>query len=129
MQTEEMPQSLIQVSRESGIELIVSRTIIDFGVPPHVRGYQYIREALLMLMEDRDYILCIAKDIYPYIALKFYSSPLRVELAIRHAVEISWDGRGRLDPKNHFSENSVRPTNSEFLIFTRNWIYTTVANN
>ena len=122
MQTEEMLQSLIQVSRESGIELVVSRTIIDFGIPPHVRGYQYIREALLMLMEDRDNLLCITKDIYPEIARKYYTTTSRVERALRHAAEISWDGRGRYDPKSYFPTNSVRPSNSEFLDFMYTWI-------
>lgn len=128
MQSDEMLHSLIQVPRDSGLEIVISRTLIDFGIPPHVRGYQFMREALLMLMEDRDNLLYITKDIYPDIAQKFYSSPLRVERAIRHAIEISWDGRGKYDPKSYFSENSVRPANSEFLDFVRNWIYTTFAN-
>ncbi len=123
MQTVEILQSLIQVSRDSGLEIVVSRTIIDFGIPPHVRGYQYIREALLILMEDLDRVLCITKDIYPEIARKYYTTPSRVERAIRHAIEISWNGYGTYDPKSHFPENSVRPTNSEFLHFMHKWIW------
>ncbi|MEA4896192.1 MAG: sporulation initiation factor Spo0A C-terminal domain-containing protein [Oscillospiraceae bacterium] len=129
MQAEEMLHSLVQVPRDSELEIVISRALIDFGIPPHARGYQYIREALLMLVEDGNNLLCITKDIYPEIARKFYSSPSRVERAIRHAVEISWDGRGRYDPKSYFPENSVRPANSEFLDFVCNLVYITVANN
>lgn len=129
MQAEDILQSFVQVSRNSGLEIVVSRTITDFGIPPHVRGYQYIREALLMLMEDSDNLLCIIKDIYPEIARKYYTTPARAERAIRHAIEISWNGYGTYDPKSYFTENSVRPTNSEFLDFVRNWIYITDADN
>ena len=122
MQTEEKLQSLIQVSRDSGFEIVISRTLIDFGIPPHVRGYQYVREALLMLMEDRDNLVCITKDIYPEIARKYYTTPSRVARAIRHATEISWDGWGTYDPKSYFPDNSTRPANSEFLDFIRKWI-------
>lgn len=128
MQKVEILQSLIQVSRNSGLEIFVSRAIIDFGIPPHVRGYQYIREALLMLMKDSDNLVCITKDIYPEIARKYYTTPSRVERAIRHAIEISCNGYGTYDPKSYFPKNSVRPTNSEFLDFVRNWIYITVAD-
>jgi len=70
-----------------------------------------------MLIEDRDNLLCITKDIYPEIARKYYTTPSRVERAIRYAAEISWDGRGTYDLKGYFPDNFTRPTNSAFLDF------------
>ena len=112
----------IQLSGNSEPEFVISRVMIDFGIPPHIRGYSFIREAIMLLNEDYSNIYNITKHMYPEIARKYSTTPQRVERAIRHAIEVSWDMESRNKLRNYFPSNTVRPTNSEFLDFLYKWI-------
>ena len=97
----------------------VTSILHEIGVPAHIKGYQYLREAIIMTVEDSEYINAVTKLLYPDIAKKFKSTPSRVERAIRHAIEVAWD-RGNLDTlQNIFgytvSNTKGKPTNSEFI--------------
>ena len=104
---------------EKNLEALVTNIIHEVGVPAHIKGYQYLREAIIMVVKDIDVINQITKSLYPKIAFKFETTPSRVERAIRHAIEVAW---GRGDPKtveNIFgytiSAAKGKPTNSEFI--------------
>ena len=101
------------------LELGVSSMLHDLGIPSHVRGYQYIRDGVLLLYRDEDASVLVTKEIYPKIADKYQTTSSRVERAIRHAIEISWT-RGDIKLMEDLFGNSIdfdrsRPTNSEFL--------------
>ena len=105
--------------KEENLEALVTNIIHEVGVPAHIKGYQYLREAITMVVNDMDVINQITKCLYPKIALKFNTTPSRVERAIRHAIEVAW---GRGDQKiveNIFgyTVNALKgkPTNSEFI--------------
>lgn len=104
---------------ESNIEALVTNIIHGVGVPAHIKGYQYLREAIIMVINDIDVINQITKSLYPQIASKFQTTPSRVERAIRHAIEVAW-GRGEVElTENIFgytvSASKGKPTNSEFI--------------
>ena len=104
---------------EDNLEALVTNIIHGVGVPAHIKGYQYLREAIMMVVKDIDVINQITKSLYPQIAQKFSTTPSRVERAIRHAIEVAW-GRGEVDlMQNIFgytvSANKGKPTNSEFI--------------
>ncbi len=91
----------------------------NLGIPSHVRGYQYIKEGVQIVYNDKNMISYITKDVYPEIAKKFSTTPTRVERAIRHAIEISWN-RGDLSLMESIFGNSIninrdKPTNAEYL--------------
>ena len=93
--------------------------IHEIGVPAHIKGYQYLREAIIIAVEDMDVINAITKILYPQVAKTFQTTPSRVERAIRHAIEVAWD-RGDLDTLQRFfgytvSNTKGKPTNSEFI--------------
>ena len=97
----------------------VSKLLHDLGMPSHIKGYQYIRDAIIMMYNDSSYIGGITKQLYPSIAEKYDTTPSRVERAIRHAIEVSWS-RGDYDLMDEIFGHSVdfdraKPTNSEFL--------------
>ena len=101
------------------LEMVVTTMIHDLGMPAHVKGHQYIREAILMAVEDMSVLGAVTKVLYPAVAKRFGTTPGRVERAIRHAIEIAWD-RGDLDVLQEFFGYTVsctkgRPTNSEFI--------------
>lgn len=101
------------------IEIEVSTLLHDLGIPSHVRGYQYIREGVMLLYANDGVTSLVTKKIYPKIANKYQTTSSRVERAIRHAIEISWT-RGDIKLMEDIFGNSVdfdrsRPTNSEFL--------------
>ena len=83
-----------QNNSETNLEALVTNLIHEIGVPAHIKGYQYLREAIMMVVEDIDVINQITKCLYPQIAQKFKTTPSRVERAIRHAIEVAW-GRGQ----------------------------------
>ena len=88
-----------QQSRPSGkpsIEAMVTSIIHEIGVPAHIKGYQYLREAIIIAVNDMDVINAITKVLYPQVAKAFQTTPSRVERAIRHAIEVAWD-RGDLE--------------------------------
>ncbi len=96
-----------------------SKLLHDLGMPSHIKGYQYIRDAIIMMYNDSSYIGGITKQLYPDIANKYETTPSRVERAIRHAIEVSWT-RGDYDLMDEIFGHSVdfdraKPTNSEFL--------------
>ena len=110
--------SAAQESKPS-IEAMVTSIIHEIGVPAHIKGYQYLREAIIIAVEDMDVINAITKVLYPQVANAFQTTPSRVERAIRHAIEVAWD-RGDLDTLQRFfgytvSNTKGKPTNSEFI--------------
>ena len=103
----------------SNIETMVTNIIHEIGVPAHIKGYQYLREAIIIAVKDMDVINAITKVLYPQVAKTFGTTPSRVERAIRHAIEVAWD-RGDLDTLQRFfgytvSNTKGKPTNSEFI--------------
>lgn len=104
---------------ECNLEALVTNVIHEVGVPVHIKGYQYLREAIMLVVNDIDVINQITKQLYPEIAEKFSTTPSRVERAIRHAIEVAW-GRGQQEAvENIFgytiSASKGKPTNSEFI--------------
>lgn len=104
---------------EYNIETMVTNIIHEIGVPAHIKGYQYLREAIMIAVDDMDVINAITKVLYPQVAKTFGTTPSRVERAIRHAIEVAWD-RGDLDTLQRFfgytvSNTKGKPTNSEFI--------------
>lgn len=104
---------------EENLEALVTNIIHEVGVPAHIKGYQYLREAIMMVVNDIDVINQITKQLYPDIAQKYKTTPSRVERAIRHAIEVAW-GRGEQQTvENIFgytvSASKGKPTNSEFI--------------
>lgn len=107
------------VRTNGGIEAMVTNIIHEIGVPAHIKGYQYLREAIIIAVGDMDVINAITKVLYPQVAKTFQTTPSRVERAIRHAIEVAWD-RGDLDTLQRFfgytvSNTKGKPTNSEFI--------------
>ena len=104
---------------KTNIESLVTGIIHEIGVPAHIKGYQYLREAIIIAVNDMDVINAITKVLYPQVAKTFQTTPSRVERAIRHAIEVAWD-RGDLDTLQRFfgytvSNTKGKPTNSEFI--------------
>ena len=104
---------------QENLEALVTNVIHEIGVPAHIKGYQYLREAIMMVVRDIDVINQITKQLYPDIAGKYKTTPSRVERAIRHAIEVAW-ARGKNDiVENIFgytiSAAKGKPTNSEFI--------------
>mgnify|MGYP005804284711 FL=1 len=105
--------------KEENLEALVTNVIHEVGVPAHIKGYQYLREAIIMVVSDIDMINQITKQLYPEIAGKYHTTPSRVERAIRHAIEVAW-GRGKQDVVENIFGYTVsaakgKPTNSEFI--------------
>ncbi len=105
-------------SRQS-LETLVTAIIHEIGVPAHIKGYQYLREAILIAVEDMDVINAVTKVLYPEVAKRFGTTASRVERAIRHAIEVAWD-RGDLETLQRYFGYTVnsakgKPTNSEFI--------------
>ena len=101
------------------IENMVTSIIHEIGVPAHIKGYQYLRTAILMTVKDSDIINSVTKVLYPTVAKQYQTTTSRVERAIRHAIEVAWD-RGDVDTLNSYfgytiQNNRGKPTNSEFI--------------
>ncbi len=104
---------------QENLEALVTNIIHEVGVPAHIKGYQYLREAIIMVVNDIDVINQITKSLYPKIAYKFNTTPSRVERAIRHAIEVAW-GRGDQQTVEKIFGYTIsaakgKPTNSEFI--------------
>lgn len=104
----------------NNLEISVTKLLHGLGVPSHIKGYQYIREGVLLMYEKPDIVGAITKELYPEIANKFDTTVSRVERAIRHAIEVSWN-RGDIDLMEEIFGHSVdydraKPTNSEFIV-------------
>ncbi len=122
--TKEIKQQYVEISGESiksqeNLEALVTNIIHEVGVPAHIKGYQYLREAIIMVVNDIDVINQITKSLYPKIAMKFNTTPSRVERAIRHAIEVAWGRGDQKTVENIFgytiSAAKGKPTNSEFI--------------
>ena len=101
------------------MESKITKLIQEVGVPAHIKGYVYLREAILMVIEDMDYLGAVTKELYPGVAAKHNTTPSRVERAIRHAIEVAWN-RGKIDTIDKIfgytvSNHKGKPTNSEFI--------------
>ncbi|MBQ8341519.1 MAG: sporulation transcription factor Spo0A [Clostridia bacterium] len=106
-------------SNTPDIETQVTKIIHQIGVPAHIKGYQYLRTAILLTIQDSDIINSVTKVLYPSVAKKYQTTTSRVERAIRHAIEVAWD-RGDVDTLNSYfgytiQNNRGKPTNSEFI--------------
>lgn len=101
------------------LEKDVTNMIHEIGVPAHIKGYQYLREAIMMSVEDVEMLGSITKVLYPTIAGKYQTTPSRVERAIRHAIEVAWS-RGKMETLDALFGYTIntgkgKPTNSEFI--------------
>lgn len=110
---------LLHQNAHSDMEAQVTKIIHQIGVPAHIKGYQYLRSAILMTIEDSDVINSVTKILYPSVAKKYQTTTSRVERAIRHAIEVAWD-RGDVDTLNSYFGYTIqntrgKPTNSEFI--------------
>ena len=104
---------------QENLEALVTNVIHEVGVPAHIKGYQYLREAIMMVVNNIDVINQITKQLYPDIAVKYHTTPSRVERAIRHAIEVAW-GRGQAETVENIFGYTIsaakgKPTNSEFI--------------
>ena len=104
---------------QQNIETLVTNIIHEIGVPAHIKGYQYLREAIIIAVEDMDVLNAITKILYPTVAKRHQTTSSRVERAIRHAIEVAWS-RGKLDTLDELfgytvSNGKGKPTNSEFI--------------
>lgn len=111
--------SLSRVTKKSSLEADVTGIIHEIGIPAHIKGYHYLREAIMMVVEDVDLLGSVTKILYPRIAEKFDTTSSRVERAIRHAIEVAWS-RNNIDTVKKFFGYTVntergKPTNSEFI--------------
>ena len=105
--------------RNQSLETQVTSIIHEIGVPAHIKGYQYLREAILIAVDNMDVINAVTKVLYPEVAKRFGTTASRVERAIRHAIEVAWD-RGDLETLQKYFGYTVsnakgKPTNSEFI--------------
>ena len=106
--------------QDKGVQIQVTNLLHALGIPSHIKGYQYIRSAILMVYDNPSFIGGITKELYPDLSIKFNTSITRVERAIRHAIEVSWT-RGDIDLMEEIFGHSVdidraKPTNSEFIV-------------
>lgn len=122
--SKEIKQQYVEIpsngeKNKENLEALVTNIIHEVGVPAHIKGYQYLREAIIMVVEDIDVINQITKSLYPKIAYKFNTTPSRVERAIRHAIEVAWGRGDQKTVENIFgytiSAAKGKPTNSEFI--------------
>lgn len=107
------------MTKKNNLEADVTNIIHEIGVPAHIKGYQYLRDAIMMSVNDSDVLNSITKILYPTIAKQHKTTPSRVERAIRHAIEVAWS-RGKMDTINELfgytvSNGKGKPTNSEFV--------------
>lgn len=115
---ENKPQQSVQ-GKAVALEVKVTEVIHQVGVPAHIKGYQYLREAIMMAVNDMEAVGAITKILYPAIAKQFKTTSSRVERAIRHAIEVAWD-RGDIETLQSYFGYTVsgikgKPTNSEFI--------------
>lgn len=107
------------VHHSSTLEADITNILHEIGVPAHIKGYQYLREAIIMVANNMEILSGITKELYPGIALKYNTTSSRVERAIRHAIEVAWS-RGRVDTINKIfgytiQDEKGKPTNGEFI--------------
>mgnify|MGYP004470563265 CR=1 FL=1 len=108
-----------QTNQEKDLSLYVTKMLHEIGVPAHIKGYLYLRTAILMAVEDMDILNAVTKQLYPDIANEYDTTDTRVERAIRHAIEVAWE-RGNIDMIHDLFGYTIqadkgKPTNSEFI--------------
>jgi len=111
--------NVVPIGKHKNLDANITSIIHEIGVPAHIKGYQYLREAITMVYNNIEILGAITKTLYPAIAEKFKTTPSRVERAIRHAIEVAWT-RGNIDSISHLFGYTVnisksKPTNSEFI--------------
>lgn len=112
--------SPVRISNSTNdVQAKITQIMRDVGVPAHIKGYQYMRDAIMMAFKDREVISAVTKRLYPELAKVHKTTPSRVERAIRHAIEVAWN-RGRVDTINSIFGYTIntrkgKPTNSEFI--------------
>ncbi|HJD47967.1 MAG TPA: sporulation transcription factor Spo0A [Candidatus Mediterraneibacter norfolkensis] len=119
--TERKNEDIITENTAGGenLETRVTNMLHEIGIPAHIKGYHYLRDAIMMAVEDMDVLNAITKVLYPTVAKKYQTTSSRVERAIRHAIEVAWS-RGKLDTLDELfgytvSTGKGKPTNSEFI--------------
>lgn len=117
--TEKQPLGAIRTRAKQDLAITVTDIIHQLGVPAHIKGYHYLRTAIVSSYHEPALLESVTKQLYPRVATQYHTTPSRVERAIRHAIEIAWD-RGNLDTLNAFFGYTVntckgKPTNSEFI--------------
>lgn len=111
--------NVVPMAKGKNLDANITSIIHEIGVPAHIKGYQYLREAITMVYNNIEILGAITKTLYPAIAEKFKTTPSRVERAIRHAIEVAWT-RGNIDSISHLFGYTInisksKPTNSEFI--------------
>ena len=101
------------------LETDITKMLHELGIPAHIKGYQYLREAIILSVNDSEMMNSVTKLLYPTVAKTFKTTPSRVERAIRHAIEVAWD-RGDVDVLSSYFGYTIqntrgKPTNSEFI--------------
>jgi two-component system, response regulator, stage 0 sporulation protein A len=115
----QLKANVVQLPKGKNLDANITSIIHEIGVPAHIKGYQYLREAITMVYNNIEILGAITKTLYPAIAEKFKTTPSRVERAIRHAIEVAWT-RGNIDSISHLfgytiNISKAKPTNSEFI--------------
>lgn len=115
----ENTETRINKNEPMDLEAEITNIIHEIGVPAHIKGYMYLREAITMVVNDMELLSAVTKELYPSIAKKFNTTASRVERAIRHAIEVAWS-RGQVDTINRIFGYTIhndkgKPTNSEFI--------------
>ena len=113
------PRQQLQSAKPSSIESRITQIMRDVGVPAHIKGYQYMRDAVLLVIDDIELISSVTKRLYPELAKRYKTTPSRVERAIRHAIEVAWT-RGQVETIHELFGYTIntkkgKPTNSEFI--------------
>ena len=108
-----------EVKKEEKLEHYITDMLHEIGIPAHIKGYHYLRDSIMMSVEDMDVLNAVTKVLYPTVAKKYKTTSSRVERAIRHAIEVAWS-RGKLDTLEDLfgytvSNGKGKPTNSEFI--------------
>ncbi|AJY77244.1 sporulation transcription factor Spo0A [Paenibacillus beijingensis] len=117
--TNNSKSNVVPIQKGKNLDANITSIIHEIGVPAHIKGYQYLREAITMVYNNIEILGAITKTLYPAIAEKFKTTPSRVERAIRHAIEVAWT-RGNIDSISHLFGYTInisksKPTNSEFI--------------
>ena len=119
LQEYEAHQSSSNVPKQPSLRMRITQSIHEIGVPAHIKGYEYLRYAIQLVVEDKRLLTHITKELYPMVAKRFDTTASRVERAIRHAVEVAWD-RGDMETLERWfgytiSHRKGKPTNGEFI--------------
>ena len=110
---------VVQSKGPMDLETEITNIIHEIGVPAHIKGYMYLREAITMVVNDMELLSAVTKELYPSIAKKYNTTASRVERAIRHAIEVAWN-RGKMETLENLFGYTIhtgkgKPTNSEFV--------------